>query len=89
MFFLDICFFGVVNEHWYIKNSLQLNYAYNVFFGALLNIILNYVLILNYGSIGAAISTIITYFFIIFIFDFFSFKTKKLLDLKVKSLFKV
>lgn len=88
-FSLIFVFFGVVNEHWYIKNSLQLNYAYNVFFGALLNVILNYILILNYGSIGAAISTIITYFFIIFIFDFFSFKTKKLLDLKVKSLFKV
>ena len=88
-FSIIFVFFGVINEHWYIKNNLQLNYAFNVFFGALINIILNYFLILNFGSVGAAISTLITYIFIIFIFDMFNKNTYRLLIIKLKSIFKI
>ena len=88
-FSIIFVFFGVINEHWYIKNNLQLNYAFNVFLGALINIILNYFLILNFGSVGAAISTLITYIFIIFIFDMFNKNTYRLLIIKLKSIFKI
>ncbi len=88
-FSIVFVFFGVINEHWYIKNNLQLNYAFNVFLGAIINIILNYFLILKFGSVGAAVSTLITYIFIIFIFDIFNQKTYGLLILKFKSIFKI
>ena len=88
-FSIIFVFFGVINEHWYIKNNLQLNYAFNVFLGALINIILNYFLILNFGSVGAAISTLITYIFIIFVFDMFNKNTYELLIIKLKSIFKI
>ena len=88
-FSIIFVFFGVINEHWYIKNNLQLNYAFNVFLGALINIILNYFLILNFGSVGAAISTLITYIFIIFVFDMFNKNTYRLLIIKLKSIFKI
>ena len=88
-FSIIFVFFGVINEHWYIKNNLQLNYAFNVFLGALINIILNYFLILNFGSVGAAISTLITYIFIIFVFDMFNKNTYGLLIIKLKSIFKI
>ena len=39
-FSLIFVYFGVVNEHWYITKKLQKYYAFYVFLGALLNIIL-------------------------------------------------
>ncbi|MDC3076797.1 polysaccharide biosynthesis C-terminal domain-containing protein, partial [Candidatus Pelagibacter sp.] len=79
-------FLGVVNEHWYISNNLQKYYAINVFSGAIINILLNYVLILKFGVIGASYATIITYFYIIFIFDYFNKNTRFLLKIKIKSI---
>ena len=67
--FIIFVFYGVINEHWYVKNNLQIYYAINVLIGAILNIILNYYLIKLIGIKGAAIATIFTYVFIIFIFD--------------------
>ena len=82
-------FYGVINEHWYVKNNLQIYYAINVLIGAILNIILNYYLIKLIGIKGAAIATIFTYVFIIFIFDATNKKTYKLFRIKLKSLTKL
>ena len=82
-------FYGVVNEHWYISKNLQKYYAIIVFFGAISNIIFNYLLIRQIGLIGAAYSTLITYFLIIFVFDYFNNKTRKLLKIKYESLIKL
>ena len=53
------------------------------------NIILNYLLIRKIGLIGAAYSTLITYFLIIFVFDYFNNKTRKLLKIKYESIIKL
>ncbi len=82
-------FFGVINEHWYIKNNLQKYYAINVLLGAIMNIVLNYYFIKMFGISGAAYSTIITYFFIIFIFDLIIKKTSKISFIKIKSILKL
>ncbi len=86
---LIFVFFGVANEHWYVSNNLQKYYAIYVFLGAIVNILLNYILITKFGIEGAAYSTIITYFLIIFIFDYFNKETKNLLKIKFNSLFKI
>ena len=83
---LIFVFIGVVNEHWYISKNLQKHYALNVFIAAIINIILNYFLIPSFGIIGAAYSTILTYLFIIFLFDIFNKKTRVLLKMKYKSI---
>jgi O-antigen/teichoic acid export membrane protein len=83
---LIFVFIGVVNEHWYISKNLQKYYALNVFIGAITNIILNYFLIPSFGISGAAYSTILTYLFIIFLFDIFNKKTRVLLKMKYKSI---
>ena len=88
-FSLLFVFFGVVNEHWYISKNLQKYYAIYVFLGAILNIIFNYILINKIGIQGAAYSTILTYFLIIFLFDFSNKKTRFLMQIKYKSLFKI
>lgn len=83
---LIFVFIGVVNEHWYISKNLQKYYAFNVFIGAITNIILNYFFIPSFGISGAAYSTILTYLFIIFLFDIFNKKTRVLLKMKYKSI---
>ena len=88
-FSLLFVFFGVVNEHWYISKNLQKYYAIYVLLGAILNIIFNYILINKIGIQGAAYSTILTYFLIIFLFDFINKKTRFLIQIKYKSLFKI
>ena len=88
-FSLLFVFFGVVNEHWYISKNLQKYYAIYVFLGAVLNIIFNYILINKIGIQGAAYSTLLTYFLIIFLFDCINKKTRFLMQIKYKSLFKI
>ncbi len=88
-FSIIFVFYGVLNEHWYVAKNLQKYYAINVFLGALFNILLNYVLIQRFGIEGAAYATILTYFLIIFVFDYFNEKTRNLLVIKFKSLIKI
>ena len=88
-FSIIFVFYGVVNEHWYISKNLQKIYAINVFVGAVINIILNYFFISKFGINGAAYSTVVTYFLIIFIFDYLNYETRNLLMVKFKSLFKI
>lgn len=83
---LIFVFIGVANEHWYISKNLQKYYAYNVFIGAITNVIFNYFFIPSLGISGAAYSTILTYLFIIFLFDIFNKKTRVLLKMKYKSI---
>ena len=88
-FSIIFVFLGVTNEHWYISKNLQKYYAIYVFLGALTNVLLNYFLISKFGIEGAAYATIITYFLIIFIFDYLNKETRSLLKIKFKSLFKI
>lgn len=88
-FSIIFVFIGVINEHWYVSNNLQKYYAVNVLFGAIVNAFLNYFMIIKFGIEGAAYSTIITYFLIIFIFDYFNKETRILCRIKLKSLLKI
>lgn len=85
-FSLIFVFFGVANEHWYIDKNYQKYYALYVFLGALVNIFLNFILIPKFGISGAAYSTLLTYFLIIFLFDIINKRTRKLFKIKFKSL---
>lgn len=56
-------FLGVASTRWLIVENLQIFSTINTGLGALLNIILNYILIPKYGIVGAAWATLISYFF--------------------------
>ena len=88
-FSIFFVFLGVVNEHWYVTKNLQKFYALYVSFGALLNIILNYILISNFGLKGAAYATVLTYLIIIFFLDYFNKHTREVLKIKMLSIFKI
>ncbi len=55
-------FLGVASGKWLLTENLQIFSTINTSIGAVINIILNYVLIKNMGINGAAISTLISYF---------------------------
>jgi Na+-driven multidrug efflux pump len=53
--------------------------------GLIVNIFLNYFLIPEFGSIGAAYATIFSYAAAGLFYDFFNFKTRKMFHMKIKS----
>lgn len=56
-------FVGLANRQWLINENLQKIFMINTTLGAVINIILNYVLIEIYGIQGAAIATVFSYAF--------------------------
>lgn len=56
-----IIFYGHVKHKWAINENLNKEEAFMLSVGAISNIILNYILIPKYGTVGAAYATIISY----------------------------
>lgn len=54
-------FIGVLSGRWLLAEGAQLYGALNTMLGAVVNIVLNYLLIPVYGIYGAAISTVLSY----------------------------
>lgn len=79
---------STLSDRWYQLNNLSDFVFYKSLCGALINIALNYFLIKLFGVWGAAISTVLTLFILVYIFDLFSKKTRPLLLLKVNCLFR-
>ncbi|MFT5135908.1 MAG: O-antigen/teichoic acid export membrane protein [Arenicella sp.] len=69
-----------------IANNLQRVIFIRTLSAAILNILLNYFLILKFGAIGASYATLITFTFAAFLFDGLSKNTHYLMVLKLKGL---
>jgi len=80
-------FLGVASGAWLTNQNLQRFAFYRTFVGAILNIIMNFVLIPIYGMIGAAISTVIAQMMAALVFDVFSKKTRIAFIMKLKTLY--
>jgi O-antigen/teichoic acid export membrane protein len=70
-------FLGMASGKWLISENLQKYTAINTTIGAIINVILNYILIEKIGIKGAAISTLISYFFSAYFSLLFFKKTRK------------
>ena len=79
-------FLGVASGKWFIVENLQKYSFYRTFAGAVLNVILNFILIPKFGINGAAIATLSSQATAAYLFDLFSTKTRKMFFLKTKSL---
>jgi O-antigen/teichoic acid export membrane protein len=55
-------FIGVANSKWLIIENFEKFALYRTMIGALCNVVLNLMLIPNYGIEGAAVATVISYF---------------------------
>lgn len=68
-------FLGEASTRWFINENLQKQLFYRTALGAMLNILLNYFFIKSYGAYGAALATIISQFFSVYIFNLFGKRT--------------
>lgn len=69
-------FLGVASGKWLLSENLQIFSTINTTIGAIVNVILNYVLIKNMGVVGAAWATLISYFVAAYLCLLFSKKTR-------------
>jgi len=81
-----LAFIGGVTNLWYLANGYSNLTFYRTLQGAILNIILNCILINKLGTIGAAIATVLSYFHVAVITMFLSKKTRKNGNLFILSL---
>jgi O-antigen/teichoic acid export membrane protein len=79
-------FLGVASGKWLLNENLQKIAFYRTFYGMLINISLNYLLIPKFGIIGAAISTTISYMFAGYLLDISNKKTKQMFFMKTKTI---
>jgi O-antigen/teichoic acid export membrane protein len=80
---------GVASSRWLIAENLQVFATINTAIGALLNIILNYFLIHEYGISGAAWATVISYLFSGYLCYFCFNKTRSIFVFLTKSIFRL
>jgi len=79
-------FLGVASGKWFLaENYIKKNF-YRTFLGMVVNVILNFVLIPQYGIMGAAVATLSGQISANFIYDFFDKQTHVSLRLKINSL---
>lgn len=78
-------FLGVASGRWLEIENYTKTYFFRTFIGAIINLILNIILIPKYGIDGAAIATLVSQFAIIFFMGFI-LKTRKQTVLMLKSI---
>jgi PST family polysaccharide transporter len=79
-------FMGFASSPWFIAEGLNHVSLAKTVFGAILNIILNYLLIPEYAGLGAAIATIISQAAAAFFCNAFDNRTQKLFKIQIQSL---
>ena len=80
---------GVASSRWFITENLQSLSFWRTFYGMVINLILNFILIPKFGVQGAAVATLISQVIAAYIFDFFNYKTRVMFFMKTKSFFLV
>jgi PST family polysaccharide transporter len=79
-------FFSTASSNFYMIENLQVKTFTRAVMSAVLNILLNFILIPMYAAVGAAVATLISQFFSGYLFDLFSSKTRILFRMKTRSL---
>ena len=78
---------GVASGSWFITENLQHYTLYRTSLGAIINVILNLILIPIFGLIGAAIATVIAQSMAALFFDVLTEKTRVVFYMKLKTLY--
>jgi O-antigen/teichoic acid export membrane protein len=80
-------YFGLATSKYLIASNNQIIIIYRMMIGAIINIILNIILIPSYGLIGAAISTLIAQIFTSMVFNLFNKSTRFIFVMQLQSFF--
>lgn len=78
---------GVASSAWLNSENLQHYSFYRTALGAVVNVLLNFVLIPKYGIIGAAVATVIAQSMAALFFDLLTAKTRLVFSMKLKAVF--
>ena len=79
-------FWGLAQNPWNITEGLTGLYLQRTVMGAVLNVLLNLVLIPLYSSMGAAIATVVAYGFAAFVANAFDPRTKRIFQVQLNSI---
>jgi PST family polysaccharide transporter len=79
-------FLGVAYNYWIAAENLPLFSLVATIAGAILNFALNVLMIPRYGPLGAAIATVLSYMFVIFVMPFATSRTRPMAWLLLKAL---
>ena len=79
-------FLGVASGQWFIAENLQLLAFWRTFCGMVTNIFLNLLLITKFGIKGVAIATLVSYMIAGFMFDFASYKLRRIFFMKLNTI---
>jgi PST family polysaccharide transporter len=79
-------FWGLAQNPWNITEGLTGLYLQRTVMGAVLNVLLNLVLIPLYSSMGAAIATVVAYGFAAFVANAFDPRTKRIFQVQLNSM---
>jgi O-antigen/teichoic acid export membrane protein len=82
-----LIFLGNASGKWMIIEGLSKLYFYRTIAGVIVNIIGNFLLIPEYGILGAAYATLISQFIVVILFDALNRETRICLKMKLKALF--
>jgi len=79
-------FLGVASGKWFLIEGLQKYAFYRTLFGAVVNIVLNLIMIPKFGVLGAAWATVISYAAAGLFSDVLQKKTRTIFKMKLRSL---
>lgn len=79
-------FLGVASSQWFIAENRQVLSFQRTILGAMLNVVINFLLIPSYGAIGAAIATVIAQISVGILFDALQSETRRLFLMKIRSI---
>ena len=79
-------FLGVASSKWFLAENRQILSFQRTFLGAILNVILNLLLIPTHGAIGAACATVVSYAIAALFSDVLQKETKEMFRMKLRSL---
>jgi PST family polysaccharide transporter len=79
-------FLGVASSQWFVAENRQILSFQRTLLGALVNVILNLVLIPDFGPIGASVATVVAYAIAAFFADVMQKETRQTFAMKLKSM---
>lgn len=78
-------FLGVASSRWFILENKQILSLQRSVMGAIINVILNFLLIPRYGALGAAWATVISQFGVNVLYDAMQEVTRRMFRMKIKA----
>jgi len=79
-------FLGVASSKWFLAENRQMLNLQRTALGAVVNVVLNFLLIPDYGPVGAAVATVVSQATAAFFFDAVQPVTREMFFMKIKSM---